>query len=216
MSTLATRQAIAGAMCRLLDLGLSQGTSGNISVRVDGGFLVTPSGIPAEDLAPDDLVAMDFDGRYDHPLAPSSEWRFHRDILAARPEIGAVVHAHPPYATGFAICGREIPAVHYMIAMASGPTIRCAPYAPYGTQRLSDLALAALDGRSACLLANHGMIATGPTLAKALWLAVEVETLCRQYAIALQVGAPVVLSDAKVAETVERFKSYGPREKSGS
>ncbi|MEE7457945.1 class II aldolase [Methylorubrum populi] len=216
MSTLATRQAIAGAMCRLLDLGLSQGTSGNISVRVDGGFLVTPSGIPAEDLAQDDLVAMDFDGRYDHPLAPSSEWRFHRDILAARPEIGAVVHAHPPYATGFAICGREIPAVHYMIAMAGGPTIRCAPYAPYGTQRLSDLALAALDGRSACLLANHGMIATGPTLAKALWLAVEVETLCRQYAIALQVGAPVVLSDAEVAETVERFKSYGPREKSGS
>lgn len=214
MSTLATRQAIAGAMCRLLDLGLSQGTSGNISVRVDGGFLVTPSGIPAEDLAPDDLVAMDFDGRYDHPLAPSSEWRFHRDILAARPEIGAVVHTHPPYATGFAICGREIPAVHYMIAMAGGPTIRCAPYAPYGTQRLSDLALAALDGRSACLLANHGMIATGPTLAKALWLAVEVETLCRQYAIALQVGAPVVLSDAEVAETVERFKSYGPREKS--
>lgn len=216
MSTLATRQAIAGAMCRLLDLGLSQGTSGNISVRVDGGFLVTPSGIPAEDLAPDDLVAMDFDGRYDHPLAPSSEWRFHRDILAARPEIGAVVHAHPPYATGFAICSREIPAVHYMIAMAGGPTIRCAPYAPYGTQRLSDLALAALDGRSACLLANHGMIATGPTLAKALWLAVEVETLCRQYAIALQVGAPVVLSDAEVAETVERFKSYGPREKSES
>ena len=214
MSTLATRQAIAGAMCRLLDLGLSQGTSGNISVRVDGGFLVTPSGIPAEDLAPDDLVAMDFNGRYEHPLAPSSEWRFHRDILAARPEIGAVVHAHPPYATGFAICGREIPAVHYMIAMAGGPTIRCAPYAPYGTQRLSDLALVALDGRSACLLANHGMIATGPTLAKALWLAVEVETLCRQYAIALQVGAPVVLSDAEVAETVERFKSYGPREKS--
>ena len=203
-------------MCRLLDLGLSQGTSGNISVRVDGGFLVTPSGIPAEDLAPDDLVAMDFNGRYEHPLAPSSEWRFHRDILAARPEIGAVVHAHPPYATGFAICGREIPAVHYMIAMAGGPTIRCAPYAPYGTQRLSDLALVALDGRSACLLANHGMIATGPTLAKALWLAVEVETLCRQYAIALQVGAPVVLSDAEVAETVERFKSYGPREKSES
>lgn len=216
MSTLATRQAIVGAMCRLLDLGLSQGTSGNISVRVDGGFLVTPSGIPAEDLAPDDLVAMDFNGRYEHPLAPSSEWRFHRDILAARPEIGAVVHAHPPYATGFAICGREIPAVHYMIAMAGGPTIRCAPYAPYGTQRLSDLALVALDGRSACLLANHGMIATGPTLAKALWLAVEVETLCRQYAIALQVGAPVVLSDAEVAETVERFKSYGPREKSES
>lgn len=213
MSSLATRRAIVEAMGRLIDLGLSQGTSGNISVRTEQGFLVTPSGIPAENLAPDDVVAMDFEGRYDHPLAPSSEWRFHRDILVARPEVGAVVHAHPPYATGFAICGREIPAVHYMIAMAGGPTIRCAPYAPYGTQRLSDLALDALQDRSACLLANHGMIATGPTLDRALWLAVEVEALCRQYAIALQVGTPVVLSDAEVAETVERFKSYGPREK---
>lgn len=213
MSSLATRRAIVEAMGRLLDLGLSQGTSGNISVRTDQGFLITPSGIPAENLAPDDVVAMDFEGRYDHPLAPSSEWRFHRDILVARPEVGVVVHAHPPYATGFAICGREIPAVHYMIAMAGGPTIRCAPYAPYGTQRLSDLALDALQDRSACLLANHGMIATGPTLDRALWLAVEVEALCRQYAIALQVGTPVVLSDAEVAETVERFKSYGPRVK---
>jgi L-fuculose-phosphate aldolase len=156
------------AMRRMLDLGLSQGTSGNLSVRTGSGFLVTPSGIPAEQLSPDDLVPMDFDGHWDHPLAPSSEWRFHRDILAARPEIGAVVHAHPPYATGFAICGREIPAVHYMIAMAGGPTIRCAPYAPYGTQRLSDFALDALEGRSACLLANHGMIATGPNLSKAM------------------------------------------------
>ncbi|KQO78183.1 MAG: class II aldolase/adducin family protein [Methylobacteriaceae bacterium] len=215
MPTFATRQAMVEAMRRMLDLGLSQGTSGNLSVRTGSGFLVTPSGIPAEQLSPDDLVPMDFDGNWDHPLAPSSEWRFHRDILAARPKIGAVVHAHPPYATGFAICGREIPAVHYMIAMAGGPTIRCAPYAPYGTQRLSDFALDALEGRSACLLANHGMIATGPNLSKAMWLAVEVEALCRQYAIALQVGAPVVLSDAEVAETVERFKSYGPRDKSG-
>jgi len=211
----ATRQAIVEAMRSLLTTGLSQGTSGNVSVRWGDGLLVTPSGIPAEQLSPDDLVEMDMDGGYDHPLAPSSEWRFHRDILAARPEIGAVVHAHPPYATAFAICGREIPAVHYMIAMAGGPNIRCAPYAPYGTQALSEHALRALDRRSACLLANHGMIATGPNLAKALWLAVEVEALCRQYALALQIGTPVVLSDAEVAETVERFKSYGLREKSG-
>ena len=213
MTSSAAREAMVEAMRRMLDLGLSQGTSGNISVRSGDGFLVTPSGIPAEQLDPDDLVRMDFEGGYDHPLAPSSEWRFHRDILAARPEFGAVVHAHPPYATGFAICGREIPAVHYMIAMAGGPTIRCAGYAPYGTQRLSDLALEALQERSACLLANHGMIAAGPDLPKAMWLATEVETLCRQYAIALQVGKPIILSNDEVAKTVERFKSYGPRSK---
>ena len=125
---------IVAAMRDLLTLGLSQGTSGNVSVRAGDGFLVTPSGIPPEELAPEHIVAMDMEGRFDHPLAPSSEWRFHRDILAARPEAGAVVHAHPTYATAFAICGREIPAVHYMIAMAGGPTIRCAPYAPYGTR----------------------------------------------------------------------------------
>ncbi|AWN40891.1 class II aldolase/adducin family protein [Methylobacterium durans] len=205
------RSAIVAASSRVIALGLSQGTSGNISVRFGEGFLVTPSGIPPEDLAPEHIVPMDFAGRHAHPLAPSSEWRFHRDILANRPEVGAVVHAHPPYATGFAICGREIPAVHYMIAMAGGPTIRCAPYAPYGTEALSEVALAALEGRSCCLLANHGLIATGADLAKALWLAVEVEALCRQYAIALQVGTPVVLDDAEIARTVERFKSYGPR-----
>ena len=215
MAPFATRQSIVETMRSLLSLGLSQGTSGNVSVRWGDRLLVTPSGIPAEQLSPDDLVEMDMDGGYGHPLAPSSEWRFHRDILAARPEIGAVVHAHPPYATAFAICGREIPAVHYMIAMAGGANIRCAPYAPYGTQALSEHALRALDRRSACLLANHGMIATGPNLAKALWLAVEVEALCRQYALALQIGTPIVLSDAEVAETVERFKSYGPRDKAG-
>lgn len=205
------REAVVDAMRQLIALGLSQGTSGNVSVRVPGGFLVTPSGIPAEELRAQDIVPMDMEGRHTHALVPSSEWRFHRDILAARPEIGAVVHAHPTYCTAFAICGREIPAVHYMIAAAGGPTIRCAPYAPYGTEALSALALAALEDRTACLLANHGMIAIGPDLPKALWLAVEVETLCRQYAAALQVGAPVVLTDDEIARTVERFKSYGPR-----
>ncbi|WP_336485899.1 class II aldolase/adducin family protein [Methylobacterium nigriterrae] len=207
----ASRHAIVEAMRGLIALGLSQGTSGNVSVRAGAGFLVTPSGIPAEDLRPEHIVAMELDGRYEHPLAPSSEWRFHRDILRERPEVGAVVHAHPAYATAFAICGREIPAVHYMIAATGGPTIRCAPYAPYGTEALSASALAALQDRGACLLANHGMIAVGPDLAKALWLAVEVEALCRQYAIALQVGAPVILSDDEIARTVERFKTYGPR-----
>lgn len=205
------RQSLVATMRELLSLGLSQGTSGNLSVRWGDGFLVTPSGIPAERLRPQDIVAMAMDGGFDHPLAPSSEWRFHRDILAARPEIGAVVHAHPTYCTAFSLCGREIPAVHYMIAAAGGPTIRCAPYAPYGTQALSGHALAALEGRNGCLLANHGMIATGPDLARALWLAVEMEALCRQYAVALQVGVPTILPDDEIARTVERFKSYGPR-----
>ncbi|SFG59533.1 class II aldolase/adducin family protein [Methylobacterium gossipiicola] len=204
-------EAVVAAMRDLIGLGLSQGTSGNVSVRHGDGFLVSPTGIPADILTPDDIVPMTFAGTWDHRLAPSSEWRFHRDILARRPEIGAVVHAHPTYCTAFALCGRDIPAVHYMIAAVGGPTIRCAPYAPYGTDALSDLALAALEGRAGCLLANHGMIATGPTLEKALWLAVEMETLCRQYAIALQVGTPVILPDDEIARTVERFKTYGPR-----
>ncbi len=205
------RADIIAAMRDLLRLGLSQGTSGNVSVRFGDGFLVTPSGIPAETLRPENIVAMTWEGEHSHPLSPSSEWRFHRDILAARPEIGAVVHAHPTYCTAFAICGREIPAVHYMIAAVGGPTIRCAPYAPYGTQELSTSALAALEGRTGCLLANHGMIACAIDLQKALWIAVEMEALCRQYAVALQVGAPVILSDAEIWRTVERFRSYGPR-----
>jgi len=202
---------VVAAMRDLIGLGLSQGTSGNVSVRHGDGFLVSPTGIPAEALTPDDIVPMTFAGTWTHRLAPSSEWRFHRDILARRPEIGAVVHAHPTYCTAFALCGRAIPAVHYMIAAVGGPTIRCAPYAPYGTEELSALALTALEDRAGCLLANHGMIATGPTLEKALWLAVEMETLARQYAVALQVGAPVILPDEEIAKTVERFKTYGPR-----
>ena len=152
---------------------------------------------------------MGLDGSYPAGQKPSSEWRSHRDILAARPEFGAVVHAHPVHCTAFAMCWREIPAVHYMIAAFGGPSVRCAPYAPYGTEALSRLALAALPDRSACLLANHGMIAAGASLEKALWLAVELETLCRQYAVALQVGTPHVLPDAEIRATVERFRGYG-------
>ena len=212
----AARAGLVGAMRDLLALGLSQGTSGNVSVRFDDGFLVTPSGIPAERLRPEDIVPMTWDGGFRHALSPSSEWRFHRDILAARPEIGAVVHAHPTHCTAFAICGREIPAVHYMIAAVGGPTIRCAPYAPYGTQELSQAALLALEDRTGCLLANHGMIAAGSDLQKALWVAVEMEALCRQYAVALQVGAPVILPDDEIWRTVERFKSYGPRSRTNN
>ncbi|ACK50091.1 class II aldolase/adducin family protein [Methylocella silvestris BL2] len=207
----AVRQSIIDGCLALARLGVNQGTAGNISVRWNGGLLITPSGLPYDEMGADDIVFMAMDGSFRHPLAPSSEWRFHRDILARRPEVGAVVHAHPIFCTAFAMCRMEIPAAHYMIAAAGGPTIRCARYESYGTPELSEAALEALEGRACTLLANHGMIATGPDLAEALWLAVETETLARQYAAALQIGAPVILDDAEIAKTVEKFKDYGLR-----
>lgn len=212
----ALKAAIAEA-CRWLERrGLVVGTSGNISVRWKQRMLVTPSGVPYDALEPADIVSLDLRkddprGRCRRGRRPSSEWRFHRDILRSRPEVGAVVHTHSPYATAFAICRKELVAAHYMIAAAGGPTIRVAEYATFGTQELSDAALAALQGRHACLLANHGVIATGPTLERALWLAQEVETLARQTAIALRIGTPVILDDAEIARVVEKFEAYGPR-----
>ena len=194
--------------------GINQGTSGNISARFGDVLLITPSGVPYEEMSPDDIAAMPIAREYGSwigPMRPSSEWRFHLDIVRARPEVGAVVHAHSPYATALAICGREIPAMHYMIAAAGGPSVRVAPYATYGTKELSANALAALQGRTCCLLANHGMIATGPTLKRAMWLAVELETLARQYYLTLGIGGPQILSEDEVAHVIERFKDYGPR-----
>ena len=207
----AVRHSIVDACRQVNALGINQGTSGNISVRWRDRLLITPSGLPYERMTRADIVPMNLDGSYELTQKPSSEWRFHCDIMKARADIGAIVHAHPIYATAFAICRKDIPAVHYMIAAAGGPTIRCGGYASYGTAELSDIALAALEGRNACLLANHGMIATGSDLEKAMWLAVEVETLCRQYAAALQIGTPHILSDEEIARTVEKFREYGPR-----
>ncbi len=210
------RQGIIDACLAMNAQGINQGTSGNVSARHGKSMLITPSGVPYEELKPADIVAMPLDGgngAYKGKLAPSSEWRFHLDIMAARPEVGAVVHTHSTYATAMAICGLEIPAVHYMVAAAGGPTIRVAPYATYGTEELSHNALAALEDRSACLLANHGVIATGPNLQRALWLAGEVETLARQYVLARALGNPTVLPDDEIAVVVEKFKSYGPRGK---
>jgi L-fuculose-phosphate aldolase len=213
----ALRQGIIEA-CRTMNAtGINQGTSGNISARYADMLLITPSGVPYEEMSPENIAAMPIKREYGSwigPMRPSSEWRFHLDIVRARPEVGAVVHAHSPYATALAICGREIPAMHYMIAAAGGPSVRVAPYATYGTKELSDNALAALEGRSCCLLANHGMIATGPTLKRAMWLAVELETLARQYYLSLGIGGPQILSDDEVAHVIERFKDYGPRAKS--
>jgi L-fuculose-phosphate aldolase len=207
----AARQSVVEACRSMVSLGVNQGTAGNISVRWRGGLLITPSGLPYDEMSAADIVFMDMQGGYRHDLVPSSEWRFHRDILAHRPEVNAIVHAHPICCTAFAMCRKEIPAAHYMIAAAGGPTIRCARYESYGTPELSAAVLEAMDGRNCALLANHGMIATGPDLAEALWLAVEVETLARQYAAALQIGTPIILDDAEVAKTVEKFKDYGLR-----
>ncbi|SRR5579885_1972106 len=213
---LAVRRGIVEA-CRAMNAsGINQGTSGNISARFGEVLLITPSGLPYEEMAPQDIVRMPIEGEYgswEGAMRPSSEWRFHLDIVRARPEVGAVVHAHSTYATALAIAGREIPAMHYMIAACGGPSVRLAPYATYGTKELSDNALKALEGRTCCLLANHGMIATGPNLKRAMWLAIELETLARQYYLTLAIGGPKILPDAEIAHVIERFKDYGPRPK---
>jgi L-fuculose-phosphate aldolase len=192
--------------------GLNQGSSGNISARSDGAMLITPSATPYDSMKPEMIATMPLAGEYGAwtgPLKPSTEWRFHLDIMRARADVGAIVHTHSTYATVLAIARREIPAVHYMIAAFGGPNIRCAGYARYGTKELSDLAVRALEGRNGCLLANHGMIAVGPNLDKAMWLAVELETLARQYYLSRALEGRTVLSDAEIADVARDFASYG-------
>jgi L-fuculose-phosphate aldolase len=200
-------------------LGINQGTSGNVSTRWRDGLLITPSGVPASELRSDAIVWLPLDVEIDSPVfragRPSTEWRFHRDILRSRPEINAVVHTHSNAATALAIHGRDIPAHHYMVAAAGGNSIRCAPYATFGSQALSDHALAALTDRTACLLAHHGVIALGSELARALWLANEVEVMAQQYLLACQLGPPPVLSDEAMKEVLEKFKGYGVRHERG-
>jgi L-fuculose-phosphate aldolase len=203
------RQSIIDACRRMNALGINQGTSGNISVRHGDGLLITPTSVPYEAVTPGQVVFMNMDGACADGARPSSEWRFHRDILRVRPEIGAVVHAHPTYCTILAIMGLEIPPIHYMIAAAGGANIRCAPYATYGTAELSAHAVHALEGRFACLLAHHGLIAAGPSLAKAMWLAVEVETLARQYHGCLQIGKPPLLSVDEIERVRVKMAGYG-------
>ena len=206
--------------------GLNQGTSGNVSARRKdgGGLFVTPSALDYDGMTADDLIALDWDGawrpsgatdgadtasRRRARLKPSSEWRFHRDILAARSEFGAVVHAHPVHATALAVHGRGIGPFHYMIAIAGARDIRCAGYATFGTQKLSDLVITALEGRKACLMAHHGIIACGRDLAEALKIAVEVETLAAQFIAASALGPPPELSDEEIDAVFAQIKSVG-------
>lgn len=209
MDEFAVREQIIATAREMNALRLNRGKSGNVSARIDDGFLVTPTGLAYEAMHPGDVVAMTQDGTARGPRLPSSEWRFHRDIYAARLDVAAIVHAHSSFATSLACLGRDIPPFHYMIAVAGGTDIRCAAYATFGTQQLSDHALDALEGRKACLLANHGMIAVGASLTAALALAVEVEALAEQYWRALQIGTPNLLSDAEMAVVLEKFRTYG-------
>jgi L-fuculose-phosphate aldolase len=213
---LAARKEIIAACRSMNALGINQGTSGNISVRFGGMMIITPTALPYEKMKPADLCRMPIEGDYgssDGALKPSTEWRFHLDILRARPEVNAVVHCHSNYATALAICHKPLPAVHYMIAAAGGPTIRVADYATFGTKELSANALKALEGRTCCLLGNHGQIATGPTLERALWLAVELETLAKQYTLTLIIGGAHILPDDEIALVVEKFQIYGPQKR---
>ncbi len=193
--------------------GLNRGTAGNVSVRCADGegadFLITPTGVDNETANPGDMVAMKLDGTHSGRLLPSSEWRFHRDIYARRADAGAILHAHSPFATALACQGRPIPAFHYMIARFGGADVRCAPYATFGTQALSDAALFALEGRCACLLANHGMLVFGRDLPHALALAIEFETLCEQFWRTVQIGPPQILDAEEMAHVVGKFSTYG-------
>ena len=190
-------------------IGLNKGTSGNVSVRHGKGFYITPTGMAYEALTVDDIPHMALDGSHLGARKPSSEWRFHRDLYASRPEVGAVLHTHSPFAVSLACLRREIPPFHYMIARFGGTTIRCADYAIFGSEALSTVALQAMHERKACLLANHGLLVAGRDLDEAFALAVELEELCEQYWRACQLGDPVLLDAAEMAAVLEQFKGYG-------
>jgi L-fuculose-phosphate aldolase len=209
MSADELRSAVAHAARRMSEGGLSPGTSGNVSARAEGGMLVTPSAVPYAQMSAAAVVLVDLEGRVlEGERKPATEWPMHAALYRARPEAGAVVHAHAPFCTTLATLRRDIPAFHYMVAVAGGDSIRCAPYATFGTPELAHNAVRALEGRNACLLANHGMVALGPSPAAALELAAEVESLAELYWRALQVGEPVLLTDGEMAEALERFGDY--------
>lgn len=207
----ALREEMVATCRRMNATGINQGTAGNLSVRNPKGFLITPTSLPYDVMQPKDLVQMDFDGTFEGERRPSSEWRFHRDILASRQDINCVLHCHSVYATTLACHHKAIPAFHYMVGVAGGTTIRCARYATFGTQGLSDAAIEALQGRLACLLGQHGQIALGKTPGAALSLAVEVETLARLYVQALVLGEPPVLDDEEMNRVIQQMTnmSYG-------
>ena len=209
----ALREQIIATALAMNAAGINRGTSGNVSARYRDasydGFLITPSGLAYERTRAEDIAAVTLAGEASGPRSPSSEWRFHLDIYRSRADVQAIVHTHAPFATTLACMDRAIPPFHYMVAIAGGRDIRCAPYATFGTQALSDHAVDALRDRNACLLSHHGMIAVGAGLQRALAVAAEVETLAEMYWRALQIGEPVLLSDAEMDVVLDKFAGYG-------
>jgi L-fuculose-phosphate aldolase len=203
------RQQLIETAIAMNTSGLNQGTSGNLSVRSEKGMLITPSGMDYVGLSLDDIVWMDFDGNSQGVRKPSSEWRFHAAIYQHRPEANAVLHAHPVSCTALACLGKDIPAFHYMVAVAGGKDIRCADYATFGTPELSEYVLKALEGRKACLMAHHGMTCFEKDLPRALALAIEVETLAAVYGRILAIGEADILSDSEMSKVLEKFSTYG-------
>jgi len=197
--------------------GLTTGTTGNASLRTDGGMLITPTGVHPAAITVENVVAMDLNGNQQSGrFAASSEWPMHAAIYRTRSDVSAIVHCHSRYATSLACCRRGIPAFHYMVAVAGGDSIRCAPYATFGSVRLGQLVTEALRDRSACLLANHGQICVGPDLDSALELSRKVEELAAQYHACLAIGGPGVLSDTEMKEMLEKFDGYGQPKPSGN
>jgi L-fuculose-phosphate aldolase len=203
------RRALVETVRWLMARGLYAGTSGNVSLRAGARILITPTGIACDDVDHASIVELTLDGEARGPLAPSSEWRIHRDIYHRRPEVGAVVHTHSTFATAYSCLRRPLPAFHYMLAKAGGTELRCARYATYGTEALSRNALAALAGTRACLLANHGLLALGADLGAARALAEEIEMLAAQYAAARAMGKPVILPAREMRAVGAKFARYG-------
>ena len=203
------REQAVAALRRLDALGMNRGSTGNLSLRSGDGMLITPTGMGADELRPQDLVWLGHDGTLRGDWQPSSEWHFHRAVYAARPDLHAIVHAHAVHATALACLRRGLPPFHYMVAVAGGDSVPCVPYHLFGSEALSVAVALALQDRDACLMANHGLVAAGPTLARAMKVALEIESLCETYLKALAVGEPVLLTPAEMAEVIERFRRYG-------
>jgi L-fuculose-phosphate aldolase len=208
------RAEVVAAYQELSREGMNKGASGNVSARCGDHMLITPSGIPSAQMSPDQVAKIAIDdetGAWDGPCKPSTEWRFHRGILASRQDAGAVVHTHAPFATILSILRKPIPAIHYMMAAFGTTEIKCSGYTTFGTDDLSKMVLDAMDGSAGCLMANHGMVVTGPNMTRAMWLAGELELLASQYYHSLLLGKPHILSAADIEKTAESFSSYGPQ-----
>ena len=207
------RKDLIAACLEMNALGLNQGTSGNISAQYGDQMLISPSATPYKKMTPEMVASLDLSGdmpdRWEGPLKPSTEWRFHWLAMKQREDVTAVVHAHPPYATALAILRKPIPSCHYMIAAFGGMDVRVADYSTFGTPELANHVVSALEGRTACLMANHGIVATGTGLEQAMWRAGELEAIARQYHLSLQIGTPHLLSEEEIEDTKRMFKGYG-------